>query len=170
MGLFSFSLAPAIEIGSIWPPAGIEPFNPWGVPLLNTFILLLSGLTITYAHHALMVGDAVYVRDGFLFTILLAVSFTALQAYEYVEAPFNISDGIYGSTFYMATGFQRFPRYNRYNFYYCFVFASSSIYTRAYGWFRSSRLVLAFCGCRLVVSFCNNLLVGQPIIKHAQWT
>lgn len=54
--IFILGLAPAIEIGSIWPPLGIDVFNPWGIPLLNTFILLLSGLTITYAHHALIHG------------------------------------------------------------------------------------------------------------------
>lgn len=105
---FHSSLAPTVEIGSIWPPAGIEVFNPWGIPLLNTFILLLSGLTITYTHHALMVGSSDYVKDGFVFTILLAVLFTLFQAYEYFQAPFTISDGIYGSTFFMATGFHGF--------------------------------------------------------------
>jgi len=102
---FHSSLAPGIEIGSIWPPVGINVFNPWGIPLLNTFILLLSGVTITYTHHALVSGDDIYVKDGFVFTILLAILFTAFQFYEYKEAPFNISDGIYGSTFFMATGF-----------------------------------------------------------------
>lgn len=105
---FHSSLAPAIEIGSIWPPQGIAVFNPWGIPLLNTFILLLSGLTITYAHHALTAGDRVYAKDGFAFTIILALLFTLLQVYEYRQAPFNISDGIYGSTFFMATGFHGF--------------------------------------------------------------
>jgi len=105
---FHSSLAPGIEIGSIWPPVGIDVFNPWSIPLLNTFILLLSGVTITYAHHAIISGSKVYANDGFIFTIILAITFTALQAYEYIEAPFNISDGIYGSTFYMATGFHGF--------------------------------------------------------------
>lgn len=77
--------------------------------MLNTFILLLSGVTITYAHlHAIISGSKLYANDGLVFTIILAVTFTALQAYEYIEAPFNISDGIYGSTFYMATGFHGF--------------------------------------------------------------
>jgi len=102
---FHSSLAPSVEIGSIWPPLGIEPFNPWGIPLLNTCILLLSGVTITYTHHALCLGNARYLIDGFLFTILLAICFTFFQAYEYLNAPFNISDSVYGSTFYMATGF-----------------------------------------------------------------
>jgi cytochrome c oxidase subunit 3 len=105
---FHSSLAPAIEIGSIWPPVGITVFSPWGVPLLNTLILLLSGVTITYAHHALTLGNRFYLVDGLAFTILLAVIFTFLQAFEYRTAPFNISDGIYGSTFFMATGFHGF--------------------------------------------------------------
>jgi cytochrome c oxidase subunit 3 len=105
---FHSSLAPSIEIGSIWPPEGIITFNAWGVPLLNTYILLLSGVTITAAHHYLIRGNEKHVREGFYYTILLAFIFTALQLYEYVEAPFNISDGIYGSTFFMATGFHGF--------------------------------------------------------------
>lgn len=105
---FHSSLSPAIEIGSIWPPYGIEVFDPWGVPLLNTFILLLSGVTITYAHHAIIAGSKLYAKDGLVFTIGLALLFTAFQVYEYIEAPFNISDGIYGSTFFMSTGFHGF--------------------------------------------------------------
>jgi len=102
---FHSSLAPGIEIGSIWPPVGIEVFDPWGIPLLNTFILLLSGATITYTHHALVVGSSLYVVDGFLYTILLAILFTLFQLYEYKHASFSINDGVYGSTFFMATGF-----------------------------------------------------------------
>jgi cytochrome c oxidase subunit 3 len=105
---FHSSLAPTIEIGSIWPPEGIITFNPWSIPLLNTYILLLSGVTITSAHHFLIRGNASYVKEGFLLTLLLALLFTLLQVYEYIEAPFNISDGIYGSTFFMATGFHGF--------------------------------------------------------------
>jgi len=102
---FHSSLAPAVEIGSVWPPAGIHPFDPWSIPALNTLILLLSGSTITYTHHAMINGKGSLVVEGFLFTILLALTFTVLQGYEYFNAPFNISDGIYGSTFFMATGF-----------------------------------------------------------------
>jgi heme/copper-type cytochrome/quinol oxidase subunit 3 len=102
---FHSSLAPSVEIGSIWPPVGIQAFDPWGIPLLNTFILLLSGITITYTHHALITGISSYVIDGFVYTIVLAIIFTLFQLYEYRNAPFNISDGIYGSTFYLATGF-----------------------------------------------------------------
>lgn len=102
---FHSALAPTVQIGSIWPPAGILPFNPWGVPLLNTFILLTSGLTITAAHHYLMAGNYARTWISFAATLFLAASFTALQALEYYEAPFTISDGIYGSVFFLATGF-----------------------------------------------------------------
>lgn len=106
---FHSSLSPAIEIGSVWPPKSINPFNPWGVPLLNTFILLLSGATVTWAHHEIIVGARKEpAKLGLLLTLFLAVTFTALQVYEYIEASFSISDGIYGSTFFMATGFHGF--------------------------------------------------------------
>jgi cytochrome c oxidase subunit 3 len=102
---FHSSLAPSIEIGCIWPPNGIDILNPWGIPLLNTYILLSSGITITYAHHSLLTADWENVIVGTVQTLALAVLFTALQFYEYLFAPFDISDGIYGSTFYLTTGF-----------------------------------------------------------------
>lgn len=105
---FHSSLAPVVEIGSVWPSFGIVPFNPWGIPLLNTYILLLSGVTITYTHHYLTIGDFDKVVEGFVYTIALALVFTCFQAFEYFEAPFSISDSVYGSTFYMATGFHGF--------------------------------------------------------------
>lgn len=105
---FHSSLAPAIEIGSIWPPAGIDAFSPWAVPLLNTFILLLSGATITWAHHAILISNYKQAIQALYFTIYLAILFTLIQACEYIEANFCISDGIYGSTFFMATGFHGF--------------------------------------------------------------
>ncbi len=105
---FHSSLSPTIEIGSIWPPVGIQPFNPWGIPFLNTLILLLSGATITWAHHALTSGFRTESMHGLIATILLAILFTGFQVFEYAEASFDISDGIYGSTFYMATGFHGF--------------------------------------------------------------
>jgi cytochrome c oxidase subunit 3 len=105
---FHSSLAPAIEIGSIWPPNGIETLNPWGVPLLNTYILLYSGVTITAAHHFILGGQWTNALNSLFQTVVLAVLFTSLQFFEYLEAPFDISDGIYGSTFFMATGFHGF--------------------------------------------------------------
>jgi len=102
---FHSSLSPAIQIGAVWPPAGIVTFNAWGVPFLNTYILVLSGVTITAAHHFILSGKYSEVVKTMVYTIILAVFFTGLQAYEYSESPFTISDGVYGSTFFMATGF-----------------------------------------------------------------
>jgi cytochrome c oxidase subunit 3 len=105
---FAAALAPVIEIGSIWPPKGIDVFNPIEVPLLNTFLLLCSGATVTWSHHAITAGNKVEAVLGLILTIILAIFFTGFQAFEYVSASFTISDGIYGSTFFMATGFHGF--------------------------------------------------------------
>ncbi len=105
---FHSSLAPTVEIGSIWPPEGFVTFNPWEVPFLNTTILLSSGATITAAHHFILAGDRVSAIAALEATLGFAVVFTLLQVMEYLEAPFSISDGIYGSTFFMATGFHGF--------------------------------------------------------------
>jgi len=78
------------------------------VPLLNTLILLCSGATITYSHHAITAGDKIGAVWGLVLTIVLAIIFTGFQAFEYCSANFSLSDGIYGSTFYMATGFHGF--------------------------------------------------------------
>lgn len=105
---FHSSLAPTIEIGAIWPPKGIDVLNPWDIPFLNTVILLTSGASVTWAHHAILAGQRAQAIVSLQVTVLLAMFFTALQVMEYIEAPFTISDGIYGSTFYMATGFHGF--------------------------------------------------------------
>nr|YP_010947233.1 cytochrome c oxidase subunit III [Oberthueria yandu]WGO62231.1 cytochrome c oxidase subunit III [Oberthueria yandu] len=102
---FHSSLSPNIEIGAIWPPLSIMPFNPFQIPLLNTIILISSGVTVTWAHHALMENNYSQVTQSLVITISLGVYFTILQAYEYLEASFSIADSIYGSTFFMATGF-----------------------------------------------------------------
>nr|AIG23038.1 cytochrome c oxidase subunit III [Dasyuroides byrnei] len=99
------SLSPALELGGCWPPVGIHPLNPLEVPLLNTAILLASGVSITWAHHSLMEGNRKQMIQALMTTIALGLYFTILQATEYYEAPFTISDGIYGSTFFVATGF-----------------------------------------------------------------
>nr|YP_010710241.1 cytochrome c oxidase subunit III [Dyscolus lucifuga]WCS91687.1 cytochrome c oxidase subunit 3 [Dyscolus lucifuga] len=104
-GFFHSSLSPAIELGNMWPPAGIETFNPLQIPLLNTLILLTSGVTVTWAHHSLMENNYNQSLQGLLFTVLLGIYFTILQAFEYIESPFTIADSVYGSTFFMATGF-----------------------------------------------------------------
>jgi cytochrome c oxidase subunit 3 len=102
---FHSALAPTPEIGSLWPPLGIETINAWGVPLLNTIILLSSGATITWAHHAIVYGDRKNAIISLLITIFLAFFFTMIQAFEYIESTFSISDSIYGTTFFLLTGF-----------------------------------------------------------------
>nr|WOL37364.1 cytochrome c oxidase subunit 3 [Polyopes affinis] len=105
---FHSSLAPTVEIGSMWPPKGISVLDPWEIPFLNTLILLLSGCTVTWCHHAIVANFRSQAIISLTLTIILAVIFTSLQAYEYNMADFRLSDGIYGSTFYMATGFHGF--------------------------------------------------------------
>uniref|UniRef100_UPI003001F606 cytochrome c oxidase subunit 3 n=1 Tax=Hermonassa cecilia TaxID=2673479 RepID=UPI003001F606 len=102
---FHSSLAPNIEIGAIWPPMNIIPFNPFQIPLLNTIILISSGVSVTWAHHAIMENNNSQMTQGLFITIILGIYFSILQAYEYFEAPFTIADSVYGSTFFMATGF-----------------------------------------------------------------
>nr|AIM19541.1 cytochrome c oxidase subunit III [Diceroprocta semicincta] len=104
-GFFHSSLSPTMEIGMNWPPVGIKSFNPMQIPLLNTMILLCSGITITWSHHSMMESKHLECSLSMLLTILLGIYFTLLQGYEYYEAPFCISDSVYGSTFFMATGF-----------------------------------------------------------------
>lgn len=105
---FWSALAPTPEIGSVFPPKGIEVLNAWEVPFRNTVILLSSGVTVTWAHHAIISGDREGAIQGRRLTVGRALVFTALQGFEYVNAQFTISDSIYGSTFYMATGFHGF--------------------------------------------------------------
>nr|YP_636912.1 cytochrome c oxidase subunit III [Lophiomus setigerus]UIP57063.1 cytochrome c oxidase subunit III [Lophius litulon]BAC23287.1 cytochrome c oxidase subunit III [Lophiomus setigerus] len=99
------SLAPTPELGGCWPPAGIIPLDPFGVPLVNTAVLLASGITVTWAHQSIMEGDRTEAIMSLFLTILLGLYFTVLQALEYYEAPFTLADSVYGSTFFIATGF-----------------------------------------------------------------
>lgn len=97
-------------LGGVWPPVGVEPLSAWGLPLINTLVLLLSGTTVTWAHYAVQQGDQKGLVQGLIITIILGVLFTSLQAVEYTEAlttgMFKFSGGgIYGSSFFMATGF-----------------------------------------------------------------
>ena len=94
--------------GGQWPPAGIEVLDPLHLPLYNTVILLLSGTTVTWAHHALLHNDRKGLVYGLTLTVLLGVLFSFVQAYEYATAPFEFSNSIYGATFFMATGFHGF--------------------------------------------------------------
>lgn len=101
---FHSSLSPSLNLGLIWPPINIVILNPWGVPLLNTAILLLSGVTITWVHFSLIGGNFKYAFFGFIYTLVLAILFTLLQISEYLEAPFNITDSVFGSSFFALTG------------------------------------------------------------------
>ncbi len=94
--------------GGQWPPQGIETFDPWHLPLVNTLILLTSGTTVTWAHHALQNDDREGLKWGLILTIVLGALFSCFQAYEYAHAAFGFSGHIYGATFYMATGFHGF--------------------------------------------------------------
>lgn len=107
-GFFHSSLNPSPFIGGVWPPAYLEVLNPWEVPLINTILLLSSGATVTWAHHAIVSGLKKESLVALVLTLILAVLFTLLQVIEYSHAPFTISDGVYGSSFYMATGFHGF--------------------------------------------------------------
>jgi cytochrome c oxidase subunit III len=94
--------------GGIWPPKGTTVFDPFHLPLVNTLILLTSGTTVTWAHHALLNNDRKGLINGLIITIILGALFTCVQAWEYAHAMFPFTGGIYGSTFFMATGFHGF--------------------------------------------------------------
>nr|YP_003891054.1 cytochrome c oxidase subunit III [Tanystylum orbiculare]ADB91990.1 cytochrome c oxidase subunit III [Tanystylum orbiculare] len=102
---FHSSLAPNIELGMIWPPKGIQAFNPMSIPLLNTLILLSSGVTVTWCHHSILVNNMNLSKISLTLTVLLGLYFTILQGWEYWSSSFSFSDSSYGSTFFMATGF-----------------------------------------------------------------
>jgi cytochrome c oxidase subunit 3 len=95
-------------IGGVWPPEGVETMHAMGIPLLNTIILLSSGATLTWAHHGLRQNNRKQLIYGLILTLALGWTFTALQGYEYYVAKFAITEGIYPSTFFMATGFHGF--------------------------------------------------------------
>jgi cytochrome c oxidase subunit 3 len=98
----------SVAASPVWPPEGIVPLDAWHLPFINTMILLTSGATVTYAHHQLQKGNHARCADGLFLTIALGMIFTATQAYEYAHATFGFTEGIYSSTFYLATGFHGF--------------------------------------------------------------
>ena len=100
--------ATAYGADGVWPPAGIETFDPWHLPLINTLILLTSGCAATWAHHAVLEDDREGLKMGLLIAVLLGVLFTITQAYEYGHAAFSFDGNIYGANFFMATGFHGF--------------------------------------------------------------
>ena len=102
---FHSALSPTVELGAHWPPMGIDAINPFELPLLNTIILLSSGVTVTFAHHSLIQGNRTGAINGTVYTVILAIIFTALQGVEYTVSSFTISDSTFGSCFYFGTGF-----------------------------------------------------------------
>lgn len=105
---FHSSLNPTWEIGCQWPPKGIQVISPWGLPLLNTFILLTSGAFMNAAQYYMIAGYRRNVIICLLYCLVLAVLFTSCQAFEYSRAAFSINDSVYGSCFYMITGLHGF--------------------------------------------------------------
>jgi len=114
---FHSSLAPSVELGSTWPPLGIQALDPWEIPLANTFVLLTSGASLTWCHQNLIASNSFNTQSSLtnftydkvalplFITIILAFIFTGFQAFEYYYAPFCFSDSVFGSCFFFATGF-----------------------------------------------------------------
>jgi cytochrome c oxidase subunit 3 len=94
--------------GGTWPPSGVELFDPFHLPLFNTLLLLTSGTTVTWAHHALLENDREGLKWGLVLTVILGAIFTCVQALEYSEAGFSFAGTMYGATFFMATGLHGF--------------------------------------------------------------
>jgi cytochrome c oxidase subunit 3 len=105
---FHSSLSPTFNIGGVWPPLGIMPIKTLSVPLTNTVFLLTSGATVTWSHHAAVVRAKKHSLIALILTLNLALLFTGLQVFEYYDAPFTISDSVFGSCFYLTTGFHGF--------------------------------------------------------------
>merc|ERR1712238_482071 len=105
---FHSSLSPAHNIGGVWPPEAITVIQTSGIPLTNTFLLLSSGATVTWAHHAIIIRAKKQAIVSLILTLILASIFTFFQGVEYFDAPFTITDSVFGSCFYLATGFHGF--------------------------------------------------------------
>ena len=102
---FHIRLAPSVDVGGVWAPMGVEQLNPMEMPLLNTVILVISGISVTWAHHALIEGNHSERFLGILITVILGICFTYFQGIEYLEVRFRIRDRVYGSVFFISTGF-----------------------------------------------------------------
>lgn len=102
---FHSAVLPNVAVGGNWPPIGIDSINPFELPLLNTILLLSSGVTVTYAHHSLIQANRNGALHGLILTVFLAFLFSVLQAVEYLASSFTLSDSIFGSCFYFGTGF-----------------------------------------------------------------
>ena len=108
---FHGRLSPSVELGIAWPPVGVISFNPFQIPLLNTVVLLSSGVLITWSHHSLIENQISSSQTSLILTWVLGAYFIVLQVIEYSEASFSISDSVFGSSFFLATGFHGFHVY-----------------------------------------------------------
>ena len=97
--------SPAIEIGSLWPPAGISRINAFGLPLLNTVLLLASAVSLTSSHHYLLTSEFSPSLAGLGLTLILGLYFLEVQAWEFYCCPFTLADSCFGSCFFLLTGF-----------------------------------------------------------------
>nr|UTN43150.1 cytochrome c oxidase subunit 3 [Strongylocotes lipogonus] len=104
-GFFSLFLVPSVELGGVWPPVGIQIISCYDVPLLNTIILLSSGVTITWMHHSILTSKSVDSLISGVLTLILGFVFVFFQFEEYSESSFTFSDSVYGSIFFLTTGF-----------------------------------------------------------------
>ena len=105
---FYYSVSPTIWVGCVWPHLGIEAPSPWGVPFFNTALLIHSGICLTWAHFGILCNSRFSTLNGLLLTIKMGATFLGFQLFEYLEAPFSISSSVYGSIFFLATGFHGF--------------------------------------------------------------
>ena len=105
---FYYSVAPVIWIGAVWPPANIPVPYPWDIPYLNTQILLFSGMSLTWAHYAILANKRLESVNALVITIVAGLFFIGFQVFEYIEANFSIASSVYGSIFFLMTGFHGF--------------------------------------------------------------
>ena len=124
---FHSALSPTVELGAQWPPMGIEAINAFELPLLNTVILLSSGVTITYSHHSLIQGNRKGALYGGIFTVILAIVFTALQGIEYSVSSFTINWWSIWILFLFWYWFSWIACYYRYHFFSCRIMTFISI-------------------------------------------
>lgn len=105
-GFYAFSMIPVLEIGGTWPQENLCVIDGFGVPLLNTVILLSSGVRVTWAHKAMLHSQRSVLP--LVVTLGLGMVFLVIQISEYASASFSIADGVYGSVFFLLTGFHGF--------------------------------------------------------------
>jgi len=167
---FHSALSPTIELGAKWPPMGIDAINPFELPLLNTVILLSSGVTVTYAHHSLIQGNRSGALNGLVYTVFLAIIFTGFQGIEYTVSSFTISDGTFSSCFYFGTGFHGLHVIIGTAFFICRVMTSISLpFNRKSSLrFRIRYFVLTFCRCCMIIFIYFRILLRFLIIGYVK--